>query len=296
MAQALQVKEQDNNSTVVNSRAAKWLEARLERGQKERFTEIINITPDVAQAMLEYNIGNRSLKAAKIHEYAEIIKGNHWMVTHQGIAFAKDGTLNDGQHRLAAIIEADQPVKMTCTFGCLREEFKAVDYTKTRTAADLLHIGNKKYSALRASVAKRMRGLELKSNATANPQEIETYEESMNQDLMDEACKIGVKGSKITTPAAIGSAYFWIATHTKHKDKMEEFWEGLITGAELKPRSPILKARNLLLEHYDFGQRAGTQRSIKEAACIVLAWNAFVTGDRLGKLLWPHTTSLPMAE
>jgi hypothetical protein len=35
------------------------------------------------------------------------------MVTHQGIAFDTQGVLVDGQHRLAAIIEADRPVELT---------------------------------------------------------------------------------------------------------------------------------------------------------------------------------------
>jgi hypothetical protein len=49
------------------------------------------------------------------------------MVTHQGIALDTDGVLIDGQHRLAAAVEADQPVDMLVITGVDAATFDVLD-------------------------------------------------------------------------------------------------------------------------------------------------------------------------
>ena len=62
------------------------------------------------------------------------------MVTHQGIAFDVNGVLVDGQHRLAAVIEADVPVELTVFTEVGEGTFDVLDTGKRRTAADVLAI------------------------------------------------------------------------------------------------------------------------------------------------------------
>lgn len=50
--------------------------------------------------------------------FAEAMSRGEWMVTHQGIAFSSAGVLVDGQHRLAAVIEAEHAIrKLDGTIG-----------------------------------------------------------------------------------------------------------------------------------------------------------------------------------
>src|SRR6185503_17546608 len=72
------------------------------------------------------------------------MRRGEWMVTHQGIAFDTRGVLVDGQHRLAAIIEADVPVELTVFTDVGEGTFDVLDIGKRRSAADVLAIEGEK--------------------------------------------------------------------------------------------------------------------------------------------------------
>jgi hypothetical protein len=79
-------------------------------------TEVIEITPKMAQLFLSNNNVNRKISQSNIASLASDMKEGRWQLTHQGICLGKDMALIDGQHRLKAILEADVPVKMCVTF------------------------------------------------------------------------------------------------------------------------------------------------------------------------------------
>lgn len=74
-------------------------------------SKVQKITPKRAAEMLEANASNRPLSKTTVRAFAEAMRRGDWLVTHQGIAFDTAGVLVDGQHRVAAIVEADLPVK-----------------------------------------------------------------------------------------------------------------------------------------------------------------------------------------
>lgn len=274
--------------------ASDWFHEKLTTGKRSRFTEVKTITPPLAELMLAHNESNRPLRRQKIDQHIRNLQEKNFILTHQGIAFSRDGQLNDGQHRLTAIVESGIPAPMTVTFGCVREEFEVIDQGGLRTSADIIHIKGRDHPRIRASVAARVLSFEEKDTKHLTAQKITNYEASLNQELMDDSCQYGVKARKIAPPATIGLAYYHIASNTSQgKEKISLFWDSFISGASLPASSPILKIRNLLVEGHDFGQKSGTQRAIKEAAAIVLAWNAWIEGSRFTKGKWPHTTLLP---
>lgn len=103
-------------------------------------TEIINITPQLAAEWLKFNTDNRPLRRTVVNGFKDAIKRGEYMSTHQGIAFADDGTLLDGQHRLTAISELrDGIFPMLVTRDINRDAFRVMDIGIKRTAADALH-------------------------------------------------------------------------------------------------------------------------------------------------------------
>jgi hypothetical protein len=72
-----------------------------------------SLTPKRAAELLEANTTNRPLSRPVVRAFAEAMRRGDWLITHQGIAFDVNGVLVDGQHRLAAIIEADLPIDVT---------------------------------------------------------------------------------------------------------------------------------------------------------------------------------------
>lgn len=77
---------------------------------------VMTITPEQAGVWLERNTKNRKINRATVNRYAATIKAGRWELNAQGIAFFEDGSLADGQHRLAAIVQSGVPTMMMVTF------------------------------------------------------------------------------------------------------------------------------------------------------------------------------------
>ena len=102
-------------------------------------TELMKITPAIARQMLDCNTSNRPLRPGMVEKLAAAYRRGEWRVTHQGIAFAEDGRLLDGQHRLTFI--SDLPdgteVPLMVTAGLPDSAFEAIDQGKARSIRDI---------------------------------------------------------------------------------------------------------------------------------------------------------------
>ena len=102
-------------------------------------TAIEEITPQMAMLWLSKNAEeNRNVRETVVRRYAgEMVEGR-WAVTHQGIAFDREGKLVDGQHRLRAVMLAAVPVRMlvfrNVPVGCSGP----IDQGASRSPGDLL--------------------------------------------------------------------------------------------------------------------------------------------------------------
>jgi len=101
---------------------------------------------------LEANTTNRPVSRSVVRSFAEAMQRGEWIVTHQGIAFDVNGVLIDGQHRLAAIVEADVPVDLTVFTDVDDGTFDVLDTGKRRNAADVLAIEGEKSSTMLAAM------------------------------------------------------------------------------------------------------------------------------------------------
>lgn len=103
------------------------------------------VTPERAIEYLEKNVSNRRLRNAKVAEYAAKMKAGKWVVNHQGIAFASDGRLLDGQHRLWAIVKSGVAVKMLVARGYPVASVTSMDVGGIRNLNDMAEAltGNK---------------------------------------------------------------------------------------------------------------------------------------------------------
>jgi len=107
-------------------------------------TTIETITPTQAAKWLSPSVNrdNRPIRDSHVEFLAQQILGGNWQTTHQGIGFADDGRLLDGQHRLSAIVRANRQVQMMVTRGLSEEAFKVVDCGLKRATADRIHLVN----------------------------------------------------------------------------------------------------------------------------------------------------------
>src|SRR5256714_11989408 len=125
--------------------------------ERSRFivrSRVVTITPKKAAEYLERNTANRPLSARTVREFAAAMRRDEWRITHQGIAVDTTGALVDGQHRLAAIIEADMPVEIAVFTEVPEGAFDVLDTGRRRNAADVLAIEGEKSAVTLAAMVR----------------------------------------------------------------------------------------------------------------------------------------------
>jgi hypothetical protein len=102
--------------------------------------EKTTITPKMAEKLLKYNVGNRSMRRQNVIYWERAILNDEVKLTHQGIAVQGNKTrperLIDGQHRLQAIVNTQKPMEAMLATGVSPEAFAVLDSGVSRTMAD----------------------------------------------------------------------------------------------------------------------------------------------------------------
>jgi len=183
--------------------------------------KVIEWTVDRCKVILEkYNEWNRLKKWVSIHCYADDIKNNRWLLTHQAIGFGEGKELFDGQNRLEAIIEAEIPVKILTIIGMTKRSRYAVDENTPRTGFDVSKIKNPDSIITKGdiSVAKMLeRGYENFGKRMSNTLSLEVVREF--EPIINWINKNLPRKTHVTTAAgvraAIGRCYITIQTNSQ---------------------------------------------------------------------------------
>lgn len=94
--------------------------------------QVETITPEAAAAYLKRNTDNyRKISMSKVAMYAAEMKAGNWELNGEGIMFDQTGRLKNGQHRLAAILQAKVPVRMLVVRG-VQDDVSIYDSGMTR--------------------------------------------------------------------------------------------------------------------------------------------------------------------
>lgn len=277
--------EQDGRITDATAVAVfrAWLDTRI--GQSKRlpanrlFSEIVEITPAIAAFLLsEKQWKNRKLKHIKVATIAQSIRDGRWKVTGQTISFNRDGSLNNGQHRLHAIVEAEIPVEIMVVFGETKEDFDVIDTGTIRGGSDTLDVEGVPYSKIVAAAVRLLilldRGVNSKVTAVTNDVILEFVRR--NQEIVDitaKGCAIGGKLKCGSTP--IAAALFLIKTKTKASQEVfDEFLDKLLNGGE---RDYVNVLRDSLMTNsLSDGIASQTRKSFAIMAAIVRTWGKHI--------------------
>jgi hypothetical protein len=238
-------------------------------------TQLKTVSPAQASKWLkEANVTNRVIRMAHVNRLKNTILSGKWIVTHQGIAFAEDGTLIDGQHRLMAIEAAGKPVDVLVTTGMQKfhngdvnlNTMDVIDCGKPRTTADQLHLlHNVTYPHLSTAIA-RCISVALCKGAKAS----RTLDVSQALGILsiygDDIAKfIGIAiGSKLCKNAAILGALA-IASQV-NPDHAELFLRQLKSGSGIKEGDPVYAVRESLIRD----SAAGSANTSLEARTALL--------------------------
>lgn len=252
--------------------------------------ETTEISPETATAWLANNADfQRKLRQTVVDRYARDMLNGAWNLTHQGIAFDTKGRLIDGQHRLAAIVKAGVPVKMTVVRDTPAGAFDHVDIGFCRTTADVLKTqGEGWITPLHIATARFMEaGSSIKGvNIARSPFEIREMVELHKNALtfVFQNIERHVKG--VTTApalAAVAVAYY----AEMDRVKLADFLRLLVSGIASDPQqdSTVIRLRDWLRDASGAVSSASRLDSFMKTQRVV---KAYMAGERLTKLYTPN--------
>lgn len=255
-----------------------WLNDCIERGKSGVFSEIASLNPGLANVIEQRNPDNRSIRQTKVEQYASDMRSGRWAFNGEPIIISDEGLLNDGQHRIRALMDANICLPFLFVFGLPRETRLTLDQGSARSASDYLGMDGVENASTAASIARQLLAFEV-SDAKALPTKGVTNAEVLERTHSDPGIKeaahyavtVGRHGAQYVAATTIGLCFYLFAEIDEHDAK--EFLAQVSKGVDLKPGSPALAVRERLLA-------VGKSRQAK-AAVLFRGWNFFRRGMKV---------------
>lgn len=257
--------------------------------------ELIDVTPEIAARWLLSNTHNRNLRRAVVLAYAADMAAGAWNWNGESIKFAEDGTLLDGQHRLAAIVEADLTVRMLVVRGLPPETQETLDTGTKRKFYDVLRLRDEHNCHLLAAITRRVYvwedGARRVGSKTKYPpttsQLLVTLEK--HPELRGIATEAHTLGHNVELPASIIGLGIWLFGRINPDDcafffaRLSDF-QGLLKGDPIYELRRSLE-RSLSAQH----ERSETYL----LAILIKGWNAYRDGKKITVLTYRPGGSRP---
>lgn len=268
----------------VSKSVADWFHQSVLRGRKEVFSEVIDLTPEIAKLLLHGNADNRRVYPNTLATYIADMKAGRWDINGESLKISTDGMMNDGQHRCWAVIESGVTIRVLITFGLARDSRVTLDQGKSRSTADYLSMeAGVKYAthvtaAARVLLYHRL-GFSHDSGAAKGVTRLAIRAEYWsNQRALDSAAYfcLGKQNVKIIGGGSIAIAALVLAR--KESPNADDFMSKFIKGNDLPDGDPILAVRTRL---------ANTPRlsQVTKLAMIMRAFDAWLEGRSLTRVM-----------
>ena len=262
-------------------------------------TRIVEVTPEMASNWMERNTMNRRLDRNRVKELAAMMTAGKFYLNGDTIRFAEDGTLIDGQHRLAAVIQAGISVTMEVREGLSIKAMPTIDVGAKRTAADILKILGRTETA-KLSSAINWAQFFMRSDGTSQPltlhractlSALEQEDFTAANPSIVECVRIGGKWYekfRALVPSVLMGFYF--AARVIDAEAAEEFCSGLATGAYMHEHDPRMALRRRLM----LRKQASKREHMSTIAVLhIYAWNAYRQGRTMKRVIYTPGDAAP---
>lgn len=262
----------------------------VKEAANNEFAGEFTVNAAIAKHLLEkHNPKNRKIHAPSVTALARDMREGRWL-GHVGdeITFDNKGHLNNGQHRLAAIVESGLEQRMSLRFG-LNEAGRLVEGRgRTKQFSDYLSMtgGEYKHQAALSALVRLLYGFLLdnkrpqSASGNAKPTNGELNEvmvefgESLYESLVYMK-SLNILHVMVDTNAALLHFLFKQTTHGKAK--ADDFFAKLANGAAMNGTDPRLVVRNRFIADTTKMYRQQGNKDIT-MGLVAKAWNAWVHG------------------
>lgn len=267
-----------------------WLNQCVERGKSEVFSETVTVTPGLAAELLRRNENNRGVKQVKAGQYAADMRAGRWAFNGEAIIIANSGELNDGQHRMQAVIDANISLPFLFVFGVSRTSRETVDQGAARGAGDYLAMGGMSNATIVSTIARLVLSYERSGGQNIDTREVtnsEVVARARNDGGVSKsahfASTTGRKANQYVAATVIGFCHY-VFEEIDGADA-EYFLTQVCTGEGLNAGCAAIAVRERLLA-------LGKSRQQK-AAVIFRGWNFHRRGMKVRTSSLPATMPLP---
>jgi hypothetical protein len=267
-----------------------WLNDCIARSKSGVFSEVTTVTPGLAAELLRRNDHNRGIKQVKAAQYAADMRDGRWAFNGEPVIIADTGELNDGQHRMQAIIDANTSLPFLFVFGLARDSRETVDQGAARGAADYLGMGGTENASTAATIARLVLAYERSGGQVIDTREITNSEVVAR--VRDDAAiaasarfavSMGRHARQYVAGTVIGFCHY-LFVRIDEQDAAD-FLAQVSTGEGLKSGCAAIAVRERLLA-------VGKSRQLK-AAILFRGWNFFRRDMRVKTTSLPATMPLP---
>lgn len=250
--------------------------------------KLIEIDPIDSEILLSTrNRGNRCIRRNVVARIKNDIIAGKYLPTHQAIAFDKEGNLQDGQHRLAAICSAKKPVASWVQFNQDPSYFTVLDSGTARLVSDnLAHFGIPRATIVAPGIKNFIlynRHPERTWSNIVFPTTSDILSAYQNDsaliDQLSLACQEARKSYKLLNQSALLAACLLFIYEGYSMDTVLLFCEYMSNGSNLSASSPILAYRNYLANSRERVSNPNLQQH--SLNCIIKVWNYSLTNIAL---------------
>ena len=266
------------------------------------YSKVMTITPAEATLWLDTkNSRNRPVSLSTVQRYAQEIKAGRWTMNGQPIIFGKDGQLLNGQHRLKAVVAANKQIETLVVYGIENETFDTIDDGNKRSLADVFFVKGEGNPKLLSSGVRFLWVYATGQMKTRDLRRGKIATKAVLENTLDKhpGLRSSVKfysmlkkrpgGLLIPAGMAIGLHYLFALID---EAKADEFFTKFQSGYELTEGNPVSILRSSLIT----GKKDADKefKSVAMYTYVVKAWNAFVLGQQLTRLV--YSTATPVVE
>lgn len=257
-------------------RMRNWIAERIAQGAKKPFSEVVTLTPVLANLLLERNPKNRPLSKTGILELMQDVANGRFVFNGQPVIVSDTGILNDGQHRCQVVVQTGVSIETTIVFGPKEETRFTVDTGKSKTVSNFLAMKGRTYThVLGAAVGyylqwKRHGGIRHDGMTRPTKQEILTAADELKG--IDTSVEFTVPSMKTVRSHAVLAFCHYAFWKRSGRAEADHFITRLIDGEGLRKGDPILYCRNRLI-----GMGRGPYAQ-NRAELIFKCWNAYRLG------------------
>jgi len=288
--------------------AVSWNVSDISRNSSRRkdyiTEERVYVTPTAAKKWLGLNTDNyRTMSKANVSNLTRALRLGLFQPGACGpVAFHEEGYLADGQHRLMAIVVSGVGAWLSVRWGLKDSDIIALDSGKRRTARDRIkRLGLFTKPTLVAPASRFMVQALTDGFATAVH-----GRKGISDAVQVKFCIAESEALEFATASMTSRRRSFdgnkalhvlrVIAYQDHADRVEEFTQSFVSGANLSQRSPILALRNRLSELRAEADEEGKKQDFRELGnqLMFLAWNKWMEGRSATKLRRPSKLVVPI--